>query len=99
MHEVRIMSGTKYPECEKQAMAQDKARVLSDFLDFIRAEGIHLAKYKEYEEEDRLTTELEPCESDAFYNELLGKFFGIDLKKLEEEQRQMLDEIRKNQPR
>lgn len=77
-------------------MIQDKARLLSDFLDFLRDQGIHLAKYRDYEDEEgALTTELVSIGSETFYNELLAKFFDIDLAKVEAEQRKMLDEIRK----
>ena len=83
----------EYPECEKQAKIIDKAQVCGEFLDWLRAHGLVLAEWvhrgnPEPEGWDEL------WQTRKSINQLLAGFFEIDLAKIEQEQRAMLDAIR-----
>lgn len=78
----------QYPECAKMAAVKDKSQVIGEFIEWMRD-----------------TQEFEICLSHSNYSGkyipisitieiLLAKFFNIDLKKVENERRQMLDEMR-----
>lgn len=88
---------TDYPECEKLSAVRDKSDLLSSFLDFMRDEGITLAKWSENGiDEDRAGPFLySVCGGDNEKNELLAKFFGIDMKKVEAERRALLTSLQK----
>ncbi len=78
----------KYPECKKMAAVRDQSQVIGEFLEW-------LANEKETwickrEEEDR-TYYLWGFSVEI----VLAEFFGINLNKVDEEKRQMLDEIRR----
>lgn len=77
----------KYPECEKLREVHSQSQVIGQFLDWLQHEKrISLAEYDEY---DRLQWAAKKNE------DLLAEFFDIDLKKVEEERRAILDELRK----
>lgn len=81
---------TKYPECEKMTAIQDKPRVIGDFLEW-------LEETKEMTICVLIEGENEQGEYYPIYLEtekLLAEFFKIDLDKVEEEKRQILDETR-----
>ena len=73
------------PELDKMSAVQDKAFVLSEFLDYLTERRIHLAEY----ERDRLFT------IDVSNEQLLADFFEIDLKKVEKERRMLIEHISK----
>mgnify|MGYP003395996318 CR=1 FL=1 len=84
----------KYPECEKQLAIRDKSQVCGEFLAWLRQHGYYIA-----EEEHR--GDPSPGGNDYLIEtrkgieQLLGGFFEIDLAKVEQEQRAMLDAIRR----
>ena len=75
----------KYPECEKVKSVQPKSQAIGEFLDWLGEKGIHLAKWGD---DDKLW----PFNKNK--EELLAEYFEIDLNKVEQEKRQMLEEIR-----
>lgn len=85
-----------YPECEKMTNVRPQSDIVGEFLDWMSNKKEY--NICEYHEDG-------PGEAGGYYpinsniEELLADFFEIDLKKIEEERRQMLDDIRrKNDP-
>ena len=80
----------EYPECEKMRKVKDQSQVIGEFLDWLHGEkNILFAEQRGEPPFDRILPVLFNTE------ELLAEFFNIDLKKVEQEKRAMLDEIRK----
>lgn len=79
------------PECDKLAAARPQAQVVGDFLTWLQDEGIELATWGENDDGDEALLPLH-------YNiePLIAKFLDIDLNKVENERRAILDVIRKN---
>ena len=70
---------SKYPEHEKLGAVKNESQIIGEFLEWLLAEKLIIC------EEDKL----------IFSGKLLAKYFDIDLEKLEEERRRMLEEMRK----
>lgn len=78
-----------YPEHEKLSAISDKSQAIYDFLMWCAEEkGAELATWAE-EGLDRMWP------LNTAKRELLAEYFGIDLNKLEDEKRAMLDEMRR----
>ena len=76
---------TKYPECEKMAAVRDKSQACGEFLEWLNAEkDLHLGSY---------TSEGLMRGVNFKTEELLAKFFEIDLVKVEAERRAMIEEL------
>src|SRR5690348_13372218 len=96
----------KYPEHEKLAKISDKSQACGEFLDWLRQEkGYFLMEEREFTEEREtgspfLTPEkysytwTDEVMVSASTEKLLAEFFDIDQDKIDDEKRQMLDEIR-----
>lgn len=98
----------KYPECEKLRKVAAQSQACGEFLEWLRRQGMVLAKYHEHEgsraerngcwqkdggrhcgySDGDLELVHESVES------LLARNFGVDLKKVEQERRAMLAELR-----
>ena len=80
----------RYPECEKQRKIVKESQAIGEFLDWLQSERkIHLCTdCKDDWGDDRLTHAGVPI------YKLLAEYFDIDLNKVDEEKRQMLDELR-----
>jgi hypothetical protein len=77
-----------YPEHEKFKKIQDETQVVGEFLDWAAdEEGVHLMSTNDGGSR--------PYRVD--WMPLLARWAGIDLEKLEDEKRAMLDELRKGQ--
>lgn len=76
----------KYPECEKMQAIKDKSQAIGEFIEWLGINGMFIGDYDEggYPTTALLNTE-----------QLLAKYFKIDLNKVEKEKRRMLAEIRK----
>ena len=89
--------GSKYPECDKIVAVHDQSQKLGEFLDWLREQGWELCAYQGVEDEESEET------PDGWYpihkpaEQLLAKFFGIDLNKVEAERRALLEAIREKQ--
>ena len=81
------MNTNKYPEHEKLKARQRDIGLLISFIDFIAEQGWELAEFDDTTE--RLLTVRQRPE------EIIGLFLNVDPKKLEQEKRAMLAEIRK----
>ena len=75
------MEPSKYPECDKLAAVSEDSNKIGAFLDWLSEQGIRLAKYTE---DDELLEERSKIE------ELLARYYGIDLKKVEDERQSIL---------
>ena len=76
----------KYPECRKMSSVRERSQPIGEFLEWLSEQGICLAKYSE-RWEDTLEVHHESTET------LLARFFEIDLNKVEEERRAMIEEL------
>lgn len=84
----KIMTTKIYLEHERLKEVKDKTQAIHDFIEWLGDEkGVFLAK--EYWGETLSLRES--------FDSLLAEFFGIDLRKLEAEKREMLDEIRRTE--
>jgi len=82
-----------YSEHEKMQAVSDSSRAIGEFLEWLDEQEIYLAKWSERDR--RGFTELEfHLDTRA---ELLAKYFNINLKKIEEEKEQMMQNLRKMQ--
>lgn len=79
------------PECEKLAAVSKESQPIGVFLEWLQGErGIVLAEYDD-DEEDLVPVHIR-------IENLLAEFFEIDLNKVEEERRALLESIRAVQP-
>lgn len=81
----------KYPECDKVKDISDISQKIGEFIEWLKEKNYIICK-KEIDEEY----------GTAFFHptylpmeETLAEFFNIDLNKLEEERRNILEEFRK----
>lgn len=93
----------KYPEHEKMAKVTADSHRLGEFIDWMEAKGYLFAQWMEadtYRVRDPESGELKDRSEERLVpvhktiNEWLAAFYEIDLNKIEEEKRQMLDDIR-----
>lgn len=75
-----------FPEHEKLRARQYDASLLSSFIDFVSEQGWEIAEWNDKSE--RLFNIRQRPE------EIIGLFLGVDPKKLEQEKREMLKQIR-----
>jgi hypothetical protein len=73
----------------------DHSQMIGDFLDFLETEGIHLGKWTEMNpDEAEYPGEMRLLPVSERFDQLLARYFGIDLKAVELEKRAPLDAIR-----
>lgn len=88
---------TKYPQSEKLLEVKDQSQLIGEFLSWLNSEGYEIAEWDE--NDDELTSEYMP---EILYpvslsiEKLLAKYFDIDLFELENERRQMIEELQQN---
>lgn len=75
----------KYPECTKLSDHAGERRTVTEFLEWLEAQGLHLC---EYSPGSNFGTYHRTMKS---HDALVMGFLEIDTKKLEEERRAMLD--------
>jgi len=81
---------SEYPEHEKMKTVQENSQIIGEFLEWLSSKNLSLCKWQ-----DGVTGE-------GYYayhfsiEELLAEFFNIDLKKVEEEKKSMLESIRRS---
>ncbi len=80
-------------ELDKIKVVSEKSQEIGNFLDWLEEIGYHIAEYKEVDEfeEEQLVTIYLPRE------QILAKYFKIDLDKAEKERVLILEDFRKNQ--
>jgi len=83
----------KTPELNKIKKVSDKSQEIGNFLDWLGSVGYHIAEYKKvygFEEKQLVTIYLNP-------EQILAKYFKINLDKAEKERQMILDDLRKKQ--
>lgn len=95
---------SKYPECEKLHAVHEESQKLGYFLDWLMKRytlaewdyNFRAIVYDREGNEDRWNSVLMPVHvGENKINSLLAEYFHIDLDKVEEERRQILEELRK----
>lgn len=81
---------TAYPEHEKIEKVQLESNTIGEFLDWLPSKDIQLGTWTESGEFIPLHRNIE---------KLLAEFFEIDLEKIEQEKRAMLELLRNNKPK
>ena len=87
---------SNYPESDKLLAVSGESQNIGYFLDWLRSQGYYLCKFQE-EEYNPEIDEMYPA---GFYptyeriEELLAKYFQIDMDKVDDERRQMLEDLR-----
>mgnify|MGYP001611424741 FL=1 len=77
----------EYPECEKALAFREKSQVCGEFLEWLHSKGYYLCYLpRGHELWVPIRENIE---------KLLAEFFGVDLNKVEQENRTMLEQIRK----
>jgi len=79
-------------ECDKIVEAQERSIAISEFLQWMDTQKIVLCSWKETEESGFCSAYYQY--TDRTKEQLLGDFFGIDLKKAEEERKEILRNLR-----
>jgi hypothetical protein len=81
---------SEYPEHNKLKAIREKSQAVGEFLDWLPEEGITLCSFSDENEH------YYPCQ--LTIQQLLAKYFQIDLEVLEKEKQHMLEEIRAQNP-
>ena len=83
----------EYPQCDKLLAVKDKSQVIGEFLEWLQGEKNLVIAEWDYGDSN---TDEDPLVRHRFnIQELLAEFFEIDLVKVEEERRAILDEQRR----
>lgn len=83
----------KYPEHQKLALVQPESQRLGEFIEWLSWNGMAICEHYESGRGSMRDGEYVPVRTNA--NQLLAKYFGIDLAKIEAEKCSMLDEMRR----
>lgn len=86
-------SASAYPEHEKLAAVQSESDAIGEFLESMDNKGVVLGHHVKFD--GYSTEQFVPLRTSA--TELLAEHFGIDLKVLEQEKRQMLKDFQDQQ--
>lgn len=80
-----------YPEHEKLMEVKDKSGEIGTFVEWVEdSTGYKICKKYEFESYGVWPP---ACTGELFISKLLAKFYGIDLEKLEEEKRKMMEAV------
>jgi len=82
---------SEYPEHEKQRKVLEKSQVIGEFIEWLRYEGYDLISV-EYNSSDFPIINRMP----GTISQILARYFDIDLNKLEEEKRDILNKLRES---
>ena len=77
------------PECDKMLAVQNESLILSEFVDWLNSKGYAICKVEEtpgYPKEQWIPFR-------KSYEELLADYFGVDLKKAEQEKQAILKSL------
>lgn len=75
----------KYPEHAKMRMVVNDSQIIGEFLEWLSAQRIELTKLQDNDQYAPIRERTE---------QIIARYFGIDLKVIEQEKRAMLEEIR-----
>jgi hypothetical protein len=79
---------SEYPEHDKMLAVQDQSRAIGEFLEWTQGEGYLLAEYGRNESDY-------PTRVQLTIEQVMARYFGIDLAVIEKEKRAMLAGLRK----
>ena len=79
------------PECEKMAAIQETSQAIGDFIDWLQTEGMHICVCPRASGDDEFWPITQSIE------QLLALYFKIDLKKVDQEKRALLEYYRSKQ--
>lgn len=95
-------------ECDKMLAVKDKSQTIGDFVqEFLHKKGLILAEWHKHNKNCYVfgktkyptpqcgINENQPVSVPYDIEKLLAEYFGINLKKVEEEKREILDDLRK----
>jgi hypothetical protein len=90
------------PECEKLASVSDRSNEIGEFLNWIAGQGLIISEWVKNEDDDTNDYMPEILLSAGYHtntgiNKLLAKYFEIDLDKVEQERRALLEWLREVQ--
>jgi hypothetical protein len=88
---------TPTPELDKMKAVQDKSQAIGEFLEHLGEKGLVICCYASRQDEEKTGYEegdLIPLHNSIEKN--LADYFGIDLNKVEQERRALLDELRQS---
>lgn len=88
-----IAKEVRYPEHEKQRLVLGKAEIIGEFLEWLGEQGKAIAEWEKRGDFDQMWPD------GIGINQRLADYFSIDLKVIEKEKQQMLEEIRNGQER
>ena len=81
------------PECDKIIAVKNESQKIGEFLGWLGSEkNLTICRWVGEDEDDDIGGRFYPEHLDV--QKLLAEFFGIDLNKVEEEKRSLLEEIR-----
>lgn len=85
---------TKYPQSERLLEVKEKSQEIGEFITWLHSQGFEIAEWSENEDEDTQYSMPEILYPTQLSTErLLAKYFDIDLDELENERRQMIEEL------
>jgi hypothetical protein len=88
------MSTVPTPELDKMSAVRDESQAIGEFLEWMSSRGLVFAKWVDRGiHDDELVEDRKPIK------ERLAEYFEIDLNKVDEEQRMLLDTLRGNNQR
>ncbi len=79
-------------ELEKLGKIKDKSQLIGEFIEWLRENNYHICEFKKFDDFD----EEQLVFTNLSIEEILAKYFNIDLKKAEEERQKILQELREN---
>lgn len=84
----------QYPECAKMSAVRDRSQLIGQFLDWLQSTaGVQLCKYVSRSSSlGQTNSELMPI--GLSIEQILAQYLEIDLEKVEEEKRAMLEHLR-----
>lgn len=85
----------EYPEHEKLRAVKDKAQAIGTFIEWLSSEGLVLARWHQHDEICHNCDRDDLVPDRASIEQLLARYFEIDLLKLDDEKRDMIEELRK----
>lgn len=80
----------QYPEHDKLSAVKDQSQTIGAFLEWMPSNGYYVGQYIQ----DPEWKDYQFVPSNLTINQLLAEYFEVDLDKLEDEKRQMLESIR-----
>lgn len=81
-----------YPECDKFLLVSAESEKIGEFIDWLSRQGIQLCTW--VENDRKIITGGDYFPTNMNITELLAQYFDIDLQKIEQEKRAMLEELR-----